>query len=75
MNAQSIKAIVTLLIVCVVNVANVAGFALDYDLWFNVTFSVFSVVSVVYAWWKNQNITKAAQLAQEYLDDLKREKV
>ena len=27
--------------------------------------------SSVYAWWKNSNVTREAQKAQKYLDDLK----
>ena len=71
MNAESMKAIVTLVITVAVNVANAAGFALDADLWFNVVFSVASLIAVAYSWWFNQNVTEAAQKAQEYLNELK----
>lgn len=71
MNAEGIKAIVTLLVTVAVNVANAAGFALDFGALFNVVFSVASLAAVAWAWWKNQNVTDAAQQAQEYLDELK----
>ena len=74
MNAESIKAIVALLVTAVVNIANVCGFALDYGMVYNVVLSVASVACVVYCWWKNQNITAAAQQAQEYLNELKQSK-
>lgn len=34
-----------------------------------------TVLTTVWAWWKNSNITKEAQTAQLYLDDLKDKKV
>lgn len=33
--------------------------------------SVATVVMALYTWWKNNNVTKEAQKAQEYLDELK----
>ena len=72
MNAESIKAIVALVVTAAVNVANVCGFALDYGMVYNVVLSVASVVCVGYVWWKNQNVTQAAQQAQEYLKELKK---
>ena len=35
--------------------------------------SVVTVVIAVYVWWKNNNVTKESQRAQEYLDELKGE--
>lgn len=67
------KAIVTLIVVCAVNVANVLGYAVDADAWVNVALSILSAVSIVYAWWKNQNVTDQAAQAQVLLDALKRE--
>lgn len=72
MNAESIKAIVALVVTAAVNVANVCGFALDYGTVYNVVLSVASVACVAWCWWKNQNVTQAAQQAQEYLAELKR---
>ena len=72
MNAESIKAIVALIVTCAVNVANVCGFALDYGVVYNTALSIASVACVAYVWWKNQNVTQAAQQAQEYLDELKK---
>lgn len=36
--------------------------------------SVATVVMAIYAWWKNNNVTKEAQEAQEYLNELKSRK-
>lgn len=71
MNAESIRAIVALVVTCAVNVANVCGFALDYGMLYNTVLSIASVACVAYVWWKNQNVTLAAQQAQKYLDELK----
>ena len=71
MNAETLKALVTLLVTVALNVANAAGYAFDFGMVYNVVFGVLALVSVAYAWWKNQNVTEAAQQAQEYLDELK----
>jgi len=71
MNAESIRAIVTLVVTVAVNIANVLGYALNFDLWYTVLFSIASLIAVAWAWWKNQNVTQAAQQAQVYLDELK----
>lgn len=69
--SEKVKAIVTLVVTAAVNVANVLGYALDMDTWVNAALSVASVVCIVYAWWKNQNITPEAQEAQKVLLELK----
>lgn len=71
MNSESIKPIAVLIVTVAVNIANVAGYAIDADLWINIVLSGLSLVAVGYSWWKNQNVTIAAQMAQDYLDELK----
>lgn len=73
MNVESAKAIVTLIVTVALNFANAAGYAFDFGTVYNVLFSALALASVAYAWWKNQNVTEAAQKAQEYLDELKEE--
>ena len=68
------KAIATLVIVCAVNVCNVLGYAVDAEPWVNAATSVLSVIGIVWAWWKNQNVTDEAASAQILLDALKRAK-
>mgnify|MGYP006988905555 CR=1 FL=1 len=68
---ERIKAVATLAIVAIVNILNVYGFAVDADIWINLVGSVLSAVSIVYAWWKNQNVTESAVTAQGVLDALK----
>ena len=73
MNAEAIKAIVALVVTAAANVANVLGFAVDFGAIYNTALSIASVACVVYVWWKNQNITPAAQEAQKVLNMLKTE--
>ena len=71
MNTERVKAIITIVVTAAVNIANVYGYAVDADAWVNVALSIVSAASILYAWWKNQNVTEAAQEAQKYLDELK----
>lgn len=71
---ERIKAVATLVIVAVVNILNVYGFAVDADVWLNLVGSLLASISVVYAWWKNQNITDEAIAAQGTLLSLKKAK-
>ena len=71
MQAERIKAIITIVVTAAVNIANVCGYALDLDPILNGVLSVFSFACIVYAWWKNQNVTEEAIIAQGYLDELK----
>lgn len=71
MNIERARAIVTIVVTAIVNIANVCGYAVDADQWVNVTLSILSAATILYAWWKNQNVTEEAQEAQAYLDSLK----
>lgn len=68
---ERVKAIITIVITAAVNIANVMGYALDLDAWLNVALSIASAVTILWSWWKNQNVTDEAIQAQEYLDGLK----
>ena len=73
-NRERARAIITLVVTCAVNIANVYGFAVDAEQWVNVALSILSAVSIIYAWWKNQNITEEALEGQHVLDRLKAER-
>ena len=75
MNYEQLKAIITIVITAAVNVANVVGYAVDAEVWVNAALSVLSAVTIIYAWWKNQNLTPEAQCAQEFLKYLKSDDV
>ena len=74
MNIERAKAIITIIVTAIVNIANVYGFAVDAEAWINVALSIVSAAAIVYAWWKNQNITPEAIQAQAVLDHLKAER-
>lgn len=71
MNSEQAKAIITIIVTAVANIANVCGFAMNADAWINVALSILSAATILYSWWKNQNLTPEAAQAQEYLNGLK----
>lgn len=48
-----------------------AGVTLDADLVYCALLGVAGIASTVWAWWKNNNVTEAAQTAQQFLDAIK----
>ena len=72
MNMERAKAIATIVVTAVVNIANVCGYAMDADTWINAVLSVLSAISIVWSWWKNQNVTAEAQAGQQVVDALKK---
>lgn len=71
---ERLKAVITILVTAIVNILNVYGFAVDVDNATNVVLSILSALTVLYAWWKNQNITREAVAAQGFLKQLKADK-
>lgn len=71
MNTERLVAIVRLIVPLVVAIADMAGYALDAGLVANIAMTVATIAAFVWAWWQNNNVTEAAQIAQEYLDALK----
>ena len=73
------KAIINL-VVAVLTVVNVVLQAfgitplpITEDMIYTAVSGVLAIVACVWAWWKNNNMTEAAQKAQELLNDLKAE--
>lgn len=60
-------------LVCTLAATVAAGFglALDADALYTGAACVIAAVCYVWSWWKNNNLTQAAQDAQEYLDSIK----
>ena len=71
---ERLKAVVTLVVTCAVNVANVYGYTVDTEQWVNVALSLLSAICILWTWWKNQNVTLPAVQAQAVLDHLKAER-
>ena len=74
MNVERAKAIITIIVTAVVNIANIYGYAVDAEAWINVALSILSAICIAWSWWKNQNITPEAIQAQAVLDHLKAER-
>lgn len=73
MNKEQIKAIATLgvALFALALVFAIAFGAVDADALTGAVAAVLAIGSTVVAWWRNNNVTEAAQSAQEYLDALK----
>lgn len=70
-NSQTAVAIGRLIVTILASIAATLGWSFDADLWLNVFLSILSVVLLAYSWWKNNNITLAAQEAQNVLSNIK----
>lgn len=70
-NSQTAVAIGRLVVTILASIAATLGWSFDADLWLNIFLSVLSVVLLAYSWWKNNNITLAAQEAQNVLSNIK----
>ena len=66
-----IVAIVRLLVMLASAVAGGFGLTVDADSLGTIVACAVAVVAGVYSWWKNNNVTKAAQTAQHYLDAIR----
>lgn len=65
------KAIGTLIVVCVINVLNLYGYAIDVEAAVKIIGTLAATASIVVAWWKNQNLTTAAMAGQAVVNDIK----
>ena len=74
MNVERAKAIITIIVTAVVNIANIYGYAVDAEAWINVLFSILSAATIIYSWWFNQNVTYEAQQGQLVVNQLKNER-
>ena len=69
--AERISAIARLVVLLASAVAGGFGLTLDPDSLGTIAACAVALVSGVYSWWRNNNVTKAAQDAQAYLDAIK----
>lgn len=73
MNKEQVKAIATLSVAlfALALVFAIAFGAIDADALTGAVAAVLAIGSTVVAWWRNNNVTQAAQDAQQVLDQLK----
>lgn len=70
-NRERIVAIVRLLVMLASAVAGGFGLTVDPDALGTIAACAVALIAGVYGWWKNNNLTAAAQDAQAYLDAVK----
>lgn len=70
-NSQSAIAFVRLLAPLLAFIATAFGIEFDMDAAANSILGVLSVVLFIWAWWKNNNVTFAAQESQKVLEEIK----
>lgn len=68
---ERVSAIARLLVMLVSAVAGGFGLTVDPDSLGTIAACAVALVAGVYGWWRNNNLTKAAQDAQAYLDAVK----
>lgn len=73
MNAERAKAIITIIVTAIVNIINLYGYAVDAGAVVNAIGTLVSFACIMWSWWKNQNITYAAQQGQLVVDQIKNE--
>lgn len=69
---ERVVAVVRLAVMLISAVAGGFGLAVDSDALLTIVLCAVALVSSIYSWWKNNNLTEAASTAQGYLDEIKR---
>lgn len=72
MNAERVLAIARLACTLAASVAAGFGIALDADAVFVGAACLIACGCYAWSWWKNNNVTKAAQDAQKVLDEIRK---
>lgn len=70
-NAERIIAIARLACTLAASVAAGCGLALDADALYTGAATLLAAICYIWSWWSNNNVTRAAQMAQRYLDSIK----
>ncbi len=70
-NSQMVAAIVRLVVMLIAAVAGGFGLTVDADSLLTIAACIVALGAGVWSWWQNNNITEAAQQAQNYLDAIR----
>lgn len=68
------KAIISAIVILIVNVAAMFGISLDMNIWVDGLCAIVALAADARGVWKNHNFTSEAAAAQAYLDNLKAER-
>lgn len=72
LNKETAAAIVRLAIALIASIFTVLGWSFDQELWSNILMTAVTLYLLVRElWWKNNNVTKAAQEGQIIVDAIK----
>lgn len=71
MNVETIKAVVSMLIVVMVSSFGALGIDVDATALENVIYAILFLGATVFGCYKNHNFTKAAQRGQELINEIK----
>lgn len=71
LNKESFIAIIRLIVTAVGMIATTFSWTVDTNFIFNILVSIAAGVLLIWTWWKNNNVTEAAQQAQEMLNEIK----
>lgn len=71
LNKESFIAIIRLIVTAVGMIATTFSWTVDTNFIFNILVSIAAEVLLIWTWWKNNNVTEAAQQAQEMLNEIK----
>ena len=67
-------AIITIVVTAIVNVINLYGYSIDADTVVKTVLSVASAATILWSWWRNNDMTEAAFLGTGYTRMLKAKK-
>lgn len=69
-----IGAIITIVVTAIVNIINLYGYSIDVDTVVKTVLSVASAATILWSWWRNNDMTEAAFLGTGYTRMLKAKK-
>ena len=72
MNKEQVTSLIRMLAILVVSIAGMFGLTVDEDVAQTIVIGIAMLALIIYACWKNHNLTVPATYAQEILDLLKK---
>lgn len=69
-----VGAIITIVVTAIVNIINLYGYSIDADTVVKTVLSVASAATILWSWWRNNDMTEAAFIGTGYTRMLKAKK-
>lgn len=70
-NSETALALIRLVVPTLASAAAMFGWSVDSDLAINIATTLLALITLVWSWWRNNNLTEAAREAQRLLDEIK----